>query len=62
MSPRDARIERLITNTALRMQAAASPAARRYEWNKLQRLHRLRSPAQVERLERAKGLRGTNGG
>lgn len=53
----DAALEAAIELAALRLQTATTPLRRKAAWAELQRLVKNRSPAQVERMERARGLK-----
>lgn len=52
----DAELERKIEVAVLRCSTATNPNDRRRWWNELKRLHALRSPEQIERMERKRGL------
>lgn len=49
--------ETAIFEAGLRMQAAATPEQRRIAWADMKQLILDRSPAQVEKMERERGLR-----
>jgi hypothetical protein len=50
-------LENRIDHQAMLLHTAATPAERRAAWCELTRLHGMRSPARVEQLENAAGLR-----
>lgn len=59
-TPEERELEERIERAQLRLMAASGPDAckvRREAWDELARLIRQRSPAQVERMERDRGLR-----
>jgi hypothetical protein len=53
----DAALEASIEIAALKLQTATTPLRRKAAWAELQRLVKGRSPAQVERMERAREIR-----
>lgn len=53
----DAKLERQIETAVLRCSTATNPKDRRYWWDELKRLHALRSPEQIERMERERWLK-----
>lgn len=53
----DAALEAAIDLATLRCQTASTPLRRRQAFEELRRLIAQRSPAQVARMERARGLR-----
>lgn len=53
----DADLENQIDYQALLLHTAKTPEERRAACDMLSQLHALRSPQQIERLERARGLR-----
>jgi hypothetical protein len=53
----DAELERRIEQQRALLREDRSPDENRATWLEITRLHALRSPAQVERMERARGLR-----
>lgn len=53
----DADLERAIDFQAGLLATALTPAEQTSAWDELKRLHALRSPEQVERMERERGLR-----
>lgn len=53
----DAQLEAAIEIAALKLQTATTTLRRQKAWAELQRLVGQRSRAQVERMERARGLR-----
>ena len=53
----DAVLERRIWRARRRLESAADVTARRMAWNAMPTLIEQRSPHQVERMERARGLR-----
>lgn len=54
----DADLERRIDHARLRFVGCKTKAQRRKAWDELTRLIAQRSPEQVERMERERGLRG----
>lgn len=53
----DADLERRIEQARLRYLGCRTPAQRRKVWDELTRLIAQRSPEQIERMERDRGLR-----
>lgn len=56
MTPSDASLETALALAAIRLQTATTPKRRREAFAEMQRLHRLRTPGQVARMEKARGL------
>lgn len=50
-------LEQRIDYQALLLHTAETPEQRRAAWAELTRLHAMRSPEQVEQMERERGLR-----
>lgn len=50
-------LERAIDGAVLRLHTSPTVEGRREAWAELTRLHEMRSPETVERMERARGLR-----
>lgn len=53
----DEMLEMRIDQQALLLHTCETPDERRAAWEELKRLHAMRSPQQIEALERARGLR-----
>lgn len=53
----DAELERRIDFQAGLIATALTPDEQRSAWEELKRLHGLRSPERIERMERERGLR-----
>lgn len=53
----DAELERLIDFQAGLLATALTPAEQTSAWDELKRLHAMRSPEQVEQMERGIGIR-----